>query len=322
MKLLAVIVNYKTQQMTLEALSALVKEVSAIPDSRAVVVDNDSEDGSYDTILQVVESRGWSELVDVVRSDRNGGFGFGCNVGIRRGLAARDPPDYIYLLNSDAFPEPGAVRLLVEFLDAHPKVGIAGSYIHGPDGTPHETAFRFPSWQSEIESTLGIGVVTRFLLRKWVVALPIPTQIQQVDWLAGASMMIRRRVIEEIGLFDETFFLYFEEVDLCRRARLAGWPTFYLPQSRVAHIGSASTGMKDLTKRTPSYYFDSRRHYFVKNHGILYLWAANLSWILGYSLGHIRRRLMNKPDRVHRARVFTDFITHNFVPGSRRTNSK
>ena len=134
--------------------------------------------------------------------------------------------------------------------------------------------------------------------------------------------MNRRRVLEEVDLFDETFFLYFEEVDLCRRARLAGWPTFYIPQSSVAHIGSASTGMKDLKKRTPPYYFDSRRHYFLKNHGRLYLWVANLSWVLGYVVGHARRRLMNRPDTVHRARVFIDFINYNFALGHRRTNTK
>jgi hypothetical protein len=164
--------------------------------------------------------------------------------------------------------------------------------------------------------------VTRFLLRKWVVALPIPKRTQQVDWLAGASMMIRRRVLEEVGLFDEAFFLYFEETDLCRRARLAGWPTFYVPESSVAHIGSASTGMKDLKKRTPQYYFDSRRHYFLKNHGALYLLVANLSWVLGFSVGHVRRRMMNRPDRVHRSRAFVDFIHYNFGPGQRRTNTK
>jgi len=321
MKLLAVIVNYKTLGMTLEALAALVREIGAIPGSRAVVVDNDSADGSYEQILHAVESRGWSNLIEVVRSAKNGGFGYGCNVGIRRGLAAGEPADYIYLLNSDAFPDPGSVRVLVDFLDAHPAAGIAGSYIHGPEGTPHETAFRFPSWQSELESTLGIGVVSR-LLRKWVVALPIPRQVEQVDWLAGASMMIRRRVLDEIGLFDETFFLYFEEVDLCRRARLAGWPTFYLPASSVAHIGSASTGMKDLRKRTPPYFFDSRRHYFLKNHGVAYLWTANLCWVLGYAAGQVRRRLMNRPDRVHRSRVFLDFIGYNFGLGGRRTNTK
>ncbi len=321
MKLLAVIVNYKTPAMTLEALAALVRELGSIPGSRAIVVDNDSADGSYEAIQQLVESRGWSKLVEVVRSERNGGFGYGCNAGIRRGLAAREPPDYIYLLNSDAFPDAGSVLALVDFLDAHPAAGIAGSYIHGPEGTPHETAFRFPTWQSELEGTLGIGVVSR-LLRRWLVALPIPTQVQQVDWLAGASMMIRRRVLEEAGLFDETFFLYYEEVDFCRRARLAGWTTFYVPASSVAHIGSASTGMKDLGKRTPSFYFDSRRHYFLKNHGRAYLWAANLSWVLGYSMGHVRRRLMKRPDRVHRARVFLDFIAYNFGLGGRRTNTK
>lgn len=321
MKLLAVIVNYKTPQMTLEALSALVRELGAIPGSRGVIVDNDSADGSYEKILEAVASRGWSNLIEIIRSDRNGGYGYGNNFGIRRGLAGSDPPDYVYLLNSDAFPDPGSVRALADFLDTHPAVGIAGSYIHGPDGTPHETAFRFPSWVSEFESPLGIGAVSR-VLGKWVVALPIPKQTQQVDWLAGASMMIRRRVLEEVGLFDEHFFLYFEETDLCRRARLAGWPTFYIPASSVAHIGSASTGMKDLKKRTPPYYFDSRRHYFLKNHGASYLLAANLSWVLGFSFGHIRRRLMNRPDRVHRARAFVDFIHYNFGPGHRRTNTK
>jgi hypothetical protein len=307
--------------MTLEALTALVGELDAIPGSRGIAVDNDSADGSYETLRDAVTSRGWLSLIEVIRSDKNGGYGYGNNCGIRRGLAASDPPEYLYLLNSDAFPDPGSVRVLVDFLDAHPEVGIAGSYIHGPEGTPHETAFRFPSWQSELEATLGIGIVSR-LLRKWVVALPIPRKVQQVDWLAGASMMIRRRVVEEIGLFDETFFLYFEETDFCRRARLAGWPTYYVPESSVAHIGSASTGMKDLTKRTPPYYFASRRHYFLKNHGALYLFMANLSWVLGYCVGHVRRRLMGRPDRVHRARALLDFIHYNFGPGHRRTNAK
>lgn len=321
MKLLAVIVNYKTPEMTLEALTALTPELRAIPGSRAIVVDNDSADGSYETIAQAIVSRGWSDLIEVVRSEKNGGFGFGCNVGIRRGLAASDPPDFIYLLNSDAFPEPGSVRLLLDFLETHPAVGISGSYIHGPEGTPHATAFRFPSWQSEVEGTLGIGLVTQYLLKKWVIALPFPTQHQQVDWLAGASMMIRRRVLEDIGLFDETFFLYFEEVDLCRRARMANWTTYYIPKSSVAHIGSASTGMKDLKKRTPPYYFDSRRHYYLKNHGRLYLWAANLGWILGYLVGHARRRLMNRPDPVHRSGMFIDFIKYNFGLLRRPTNT-
>jgi GT2 family glycosyltransferase len=239
MKLLAVIVNYKTPQMTLEALTALVRELGTIPGSRGIVVDNDSTDGSYEKILEAVESRGWSNLIEVVRSDKNGGYGYGNNFGIRRGLAASDPPDYVYLLNSDAFPDPGSVRVLVDFLDTHPAVGIAGSYIHGPDGTPHETAFRFPTWVSELEQPLGIGAVSR-VLNRWVLALPIPKQAQQVDWLAGASMMIRRRVLEEVGLFDEAFFLYFEETDFCRLSRLL-YRVVFGPDVEVGEFAARSS---------------------------------------------------------------------------------
>lgn len=319
MRLLAVIVNYRTARMTADALGALVPELRAIPGARGVVVDNDSRDGSYESLRDAIASQGWSDVLGVVRSDRNGGFGYGNNFAIREALRAAAPPEYVYLLNSDAFPDPGSIRRLLEFMDATPRAGIAGSYIHGPDGTPHPTAFRYPSWISEFEAPLGIGWVT-WKLNRWVVSMPVPKQPQQVDWLAGASMMIRRRVLEDVGLFDETFFLYFEETDLCRRARLAGWPTFYVPQSTIAHIGSASTGMKDLKRRTPSYYFDSRSHYFRKSHGRAYLWLANFAWIVGYLLGHARRRLMKRPDLVHRSHVFADFIRYHFVPGHRRAN--
>ena len=90
-----------------------------------------------------------------------------------------------------------------------------------------------------------------------------------VDWLAGASLMIRRQVLDEIGLFDERYFLYFEETDLCLRAQRAGWTSRYVKESRIMHIGSVSTGMKTW-KRMPGYWFDSRLRYFTKNHGAFY----------------------------------------------------
>ena len=151
-------------------------------------------------------------------------------------------------------------------------VGIVGSYVHGTDGAPHVTAFRFPTIQSEIEGSLRLGVVTR-ALKDFEVPVGIPESTTEVDWLAGASMMVRRRVLEQVGLFDESFFLYFEETDLCRRVRRAGHRIVYVKESSVAHIGSASTGMKTWTK-VPDYWFDSRRHYFLKNHGRAYLAAA------------------------------------------------
>ena len=100
------------------------------------------------------------------------------------------------------------------------------------------------------------------MLADHVVPLPVPDQSGAVDWLAGASMMMRAEVLEQIGLFDEEYFLYFEETDLCRRAALAGWPTHYVVESRVTHIGSVSTGMK-VWDRIPEYWLDSRCFRFV-----------------------------------------------------------
>lgn len=315
MKLLTIIVNYRTADMTLKALEALLPELAPYPDARVAIVDNDSGDGSLSALRRSVAERGHGYRVSVVASQRNGGFAYGNNFAIRPALSSDDPPDYIYLLNSDAFPERGAVKKLVEFLDAHPEAGIAGSYIHGPGGEYHQTAFRFPTLASEFESTIGVGPISR-LLERYIVALPRPKSTLQVDWLAGASMLIRRQVFETIGLFDETFFLYYEETDFCRRAQLAGWPTYYVVDSSVAHIGSASTGMKDKNRRTPRYWFESRKHYFEKNHGQGYLLASNVAYVVGNSLRRVRSKIQRRPEIDARGHL-ADFIRFNFMPQAR-----
>lgn len=294
MKVHAVLLNWRTPAMTLDALEALVLSLEGIGDSWAItLVDNDSQDGSEEALREAVAERG-DDRITVVQSGYNGGFGSGNNVGLRRALKSDDPPEYLYILNSDAFPQERALRHLVDHLDANPSVGIVGSYIYGVDGEPHCTAFRFPSIQSELEGSLRLGVISR-ALGDFVVPMGIPEHTTQVDWLAGASMMFRREVLEQIGLFDESFFLYFEETDLCHRAAEAGWKTVYVRESEVAHVGSASTGMKRWDK-VPDYWFDSRRHYFAKNHGRAYLAAATASRVLGSSVWQLRRRLQGKAD--------------------------
>jgi GT2 family glycosyltransferase len=229
----------------------------------------------------------------VLASDYNGGFAYGNNLAIRRAFEGDELPDYVYLLNSDAFPDPGCVRALVEFLDANPAAGIAGSYVHGPEPLPHKTAFRFHSIWSELESTLGVGLVSK-LLRRFVVAPPLPAKTSEVDWLAGASMLIRRQVLEEVGLLDDAYFMYFEETDFCLRARRAGFTTWYVVESSVTHIGAASTGLKDKQRPTPAFWFASRRHFFLKNHGRAALWAANGLYVLGASLRRVRDFLQRR----------------------------
>lgn len=309
-RLLTVLLNWRTPKMTLQAAEAALTALDGI-DGALVIVDNASGDGSEQLMANAVRARGWDrgpQAVRVLQSGRNGGFGAGNNFGIRAGLPDGSLPDYVYILNSDAFPAPDAIRALLTHLETHPDVGFAGSFIHGPDGVPHRTAFRFPSAAGEFEAQLRFGPVSR-LLRRHIVAQPIPQATTRVDWLAGASLMMRRSVLDRIGLFDETFFLYFEETDLCRRAALAGWPTDYVVESRVTHIGSVSTGMKTW-QRIPGFWLDSRWHYFVKNHGRAYAVAATLAAVAGGVLWRARL-LIQRKDRGDPPRYLRDMVAHH-----------
>ncbi len=279
---LCVILNWRTPEMTLKAAQAAIMAMKGI-DGAITLVDNDSQDGSFEAMTEA--ARDWPR-VRVLQSGRNGGYGAGNNHGIRAGLPDGSRPDYIYILNSDAFPAPDAVGALVEYLESHPEAGFAGSQIHGPRGETHTTAFRFPSIASEFEGAAKTGPVSR-LLKNAIVAPPLPAQTTRVDWLAGASVLMRQSVLDEIGLFDETFFLYFEETDLFRRAAMAGWSAVYVVESRVMHIGSVSTGMKEW-RRVPGYWFASRRHYFEKNHGRFYALTATAAHVAGLGLYGLR----------------------------------
>lgn len=308
-RLLTVILNWRTPEMTLRSVEAALVALQGI-DGALVVVDNDSGDGSFEKLSAAVTAKGWDrgpQQVRVLQSGRNGGFGAGNNFGIRAGLPDGARPDYVYILNSDAFPAPGAIRALLTHLDTHPATGFAGSHIHSPEGEAHRTAFRFPSVLGEFEQNIRFGPVSK-LLARWIVAQPLPAVTTRVDWLAGASLMMRQSVLDQIGLFDETFFLYYEETDLCRRATQAGWPTDYVPESRVAHIGSVSTGMKTWG-RIPQFWLDSRLHYYVKNHGRLYAAAATLAAVLGGALWRFRL-LFQRKDRGDPPRYLRDLVAH------------
>lgn len=301
---LTVVLNYRTPDLTIRAVEAALGEMEGLAGA-ITVVDNDSGDGSYETLVKLVQERGWNR-VRVFQSGRNGGYGAGNNFGIRQGLPEGLVPDFVYILNSDAFPEAGAIRVLKEYLQAHPSVGLAGSRLHGEDCVYHQTAFRFPTFFSEFESAAATGPISR-LLRRYIVPLPEPLEAQTVDWMAGASLMLRHQVFEETGGFDERFFLYFEETDLSLRAKRLGWNSVYLPQSRVMHIGSVSTGMKSW-KRMPAFWFDSRLWYFTKNHGALYAATATVAYVAGATISKLRR--LGRPDDGQPEHFLKDLVSH------------
>ena len=293
-----IIVNYRTAGLVIDCLRSLEAEVKAEPACQVILVDNASPDDSVQVIQNAIREHRWQDWVRLLPHSRNAGFGAGNNVALRELLQESPPADYFHLLNPDTIAHPGAIRHLREFLDFHPKVAMAGGRLEEPDGEPQGSAFRFPNLFSQVESGFRLGIVSR-ILRRHVTAMPPADQPHPAGWITGASMMVRRQVFEEIGLFDENYFLYFEEVDFCLRARRKGFTCWHIPQSRVIHLEGKSTGVSASQRRLrpmPRYWFDSRRRYLLKNHGWLSLLFSNLAFLLPFLFYRVRRRLQNKPD--------------------------
>jgi GT2 family glycosyltransferase len=304
MNVAAIVVNYRTAEAAINAVTALLVELEGVGESRVVVVDNDSGDGSFERLVQAARVHGWAPRVLVIQAGFNGGYGYGINVGAKEAMSWPTAPRYLYIINPDASPLPGAIDRLVRFMDDNPSVGLAGSTVHNDDGS-FVSAFRFPSVLSEFESNANLGFISR-LLDKHRVPMGPPGRSTEVDWVPGTSMLIRNSAFAKIGRFDEDFFLYFEEIDLCRRLRDAGHEVYFVEGAGVTHIGSLATGMGDETKRMPGYWFAARRRYFVKHHGRLYAAACDAVWLGGHLLRKAADRALSRESqsRPHLARDF------------------
>jgi hypothetical protein len=312
--LVVAILNYRTPGLTIDCLQSLVTAVPAIPGIQVVVSDNDSQDGSVEKIAGAIATNNWSSWATVMPLNFNGGFAYGNNAIIRAALQSHNSPPYVLLLNPDTVVRPGAIQALIEFMDSHPNVGIAGSRLEDPDGTPQRSAFRFHTLFSEIDSGLKLGIVSK-LLDRWVVAPPVSDKMHRTDWVAGASMIIRREVFESIGLMDEAYFMYYEEMDFCLQAYRANWECWYVPQSRVVHLVGQSSGVtntKQPPKRRPKYVFESRRRYFLKNYGWLYTALADVAWTLSFGSWRLRRLIQRKPD-LDPPKILSDFLQNSVL---------
>jgi N-acetylglucosaminyl-diphospho-decaprenol L-rhamnosyltransferase len=153
------------------------------------------------------------------------------------------------------------------------------------------------------------------LFKRWVIAKHMTKVPQPIDWICGASMLIRPEVLESIGGMDENYFLYFEETDFCYRAKKAGFATWYVPQSRVMHIRGQSTTVTDLTRgpeRLPSYWFESRRRYFAMTYGVGHAIGIDIVAFLACSIGLVKRAARG---RAHTAtpHYIRDLIRHSVI---------
>lgn len=307
MRIAGIVINYRTPDLTIQAVNALREEMRAVAPFCIYLVDCASGDDSVPLFKQAAQRDGWQGEVVLVEAPRNGGFGYGINQAVRRALALTNPPAYFYILNSDAFADRGSLARLVAFLDSHPEWGLAGSHIRGTDGKSQVAAFRFPSVFSELESSARLGLLTH-VLRKYVVSLPVPQTDCEVDWISGTSMLVRRSTFEQTGLFDEGFFLYFEEIDFCHSARKAGIKACFVANAPITHLGGASTGMTDTTRRMPAYWFDSRYRYFRKHHGVVYATGCDLARAFGMVIWYAKERALGRP-RTGRPHLLRDLLS-------------
>ena len=299
MKLLVVILCYKVPDLTVDCLRSLEAEIARIPGARVGVCENGTGPEAVERIRRAIEENGWNSWADLTVVEVNQGFCGGNNLVIRPALESNDPPEYVLLLNADTIVLEGALTSLVDFMDARPEVGIAGSRFFSAEMDPQSSPFRFLGVLSELDRGMRTGLATKILSR-WTVSPPQPAEAAPADWLSGASMILRKSMLDEIGLLDEGLYTYFDDVDVCLRAKRAGWQVWYVPESRIIHLEGSSTGIKAgepvKPKRRPAYWFEARRRFFLKSYGGFSTALADAAFLAGFCFWRLRRRIQGLPD--------------------------
>jgi len=305
-ELAIIVLNYRTPDLSLACIESLQSQLDT--DTRVIVVDNASADGSAERIEHGIRERGLS--AELLRSPVNGGFAAGMNFGIRA-----VPASAYLLLNSDTIVQPNALASLRTAMQRFPRAGIIGPALIDEHGEIAPSAFRDPHPVSELLRSARTRPLQR-ALERFDLVLPKSTRPFQPDWLAFACVLVRRELIERIGLLDEGYFMYFEDVDYCRRAREAGFKILYWPEAQVAHFAGSSSGVTAQTeqqRRAPRYYYEARARYFAKFFGRKGLWLANGLWHLGRSVSWSRERLGRRAPHL-REREARDIWINAFAP--------
>ena len=234
------IVNTNSRELLLACLESL-----APVEAEIVVLDNASEDGSAAAVRERFPH------VRVIEQEHRAGFGSNHNtvIGATTGR-------YVYVLNEDTTADDWSFERITEYLDAHPQVAALGPRLVYPDGRLQDSAWRFPT---PLVSTMGLATLGQLGVKQSKGA-----SVRPVDWVMGAALVLRREALDQVGLFDEDFFLYSEEVDLQTRLRQVGWETHYFPELTVVHHESQFSA--GIPERRINEMWRSRHRYWRKHH--------------------------------------------------------
>ena len=284
--LAVVLVTWNVRELALAALESLFEDLTAQgpPDSQVWVVDNASADGTAQAVAQRFPQ------VHLIASEHNLGFGAGNNLALRAmgfgGQSATQLPKAVYLLNPDTLTQPGATRALYDALSNAPNIGLVGAQLSYEDGSFQHSAFQFPGLRqlwAEFYPLPGRLIEGRFNGR-YPRALYVAGQPFAIDFPLGATMMLRREVIETTGMFDEGYALYCEEIDWAWRIRKAGWQALCVPAARVTHLEGRSSSQ--ARPESVIRLWRSRLRLYRAHHPRWRLWLARQLIIRG-----LRRRL-------------------------------
>lgn len=259
MDLSVIVVNWNTRDLLYQCLTSIYENSTGVQ-FEVIVVDNGSTDGSIDMIV-----RDFPHTV-LIRNDMNCGFARANNQAI-----ARSKGHYILLLNSDAVLLGDSAQSMVHFLDTHPGAGAVGGRLLNPDGSFQSSYNDFPGLFSE---TLLLAGLSRWLLPGTYPSYPegASQEVRSVDWVGGALLMVRRQAIDGVGLLDEDYFMYSEEMDWCYRMKKGGWEIHYLPQARALHRFAGSASRVPEKRRAQLY--RSKWLFMKKHHG----WLAAMTY--------------------------------------------
>jgi GT2 family glycosyltransferase len=253
-----VILNYRSRGLVAQC----IKTIKMYPSKRSVeiiVVDNMSNDSVGDFLAEKYPE------VRFIASSRNGGFAAGNNLGIRAATGR-----YVLIMNPDITVRPGAIDALVDFMDNNPTIGVCGPRLLRPNGQVDESCYRFHRWITPIYRRTPLGRLSggRRENNRYTMNDFDRQETRDVDWLLGAVLMVQYAALKKVGLFDEKYFLYFEDTDWCRRFWQAGYRVVYFTGATMVHCHERASAqvwwMLGLLNRTARSHIKSCFHYFRK----------------------------------------------------------
>lgn len=284
------IVNYNTRDFVLGLIRSILENTRRIS-TEIFVVDNNSTDGSVEAIKREYPQ------VKVIANQKNLGFAAATNQVIK---ASRGR--YVVLFTTDTIVLPKSMDTLVEFMDRNRQAGAVGPKILNPDGTVQTSGKTFPTPLVALLVTTGLSRLfpKSRALQNYYLPLEEYDRFREVDQLSGACLLVRRETIEHVGLLDENFFIYCEDVDWCRRMRQRGWKLYYLPQAQIIHYKGESS--KKSSHQAIRIYYQSLRHFHRKHYAPKTPGLLNALWLFGLRIQEARALLENRLSREKRVR--------------------